>query len=204
MSPETPVTHPDFERLLAARDGGDAETAAHLAGCPACAAVVADAGALRAELLELPQFAPPADGWRKLQERLPAHPRTPRIPRWATLAAAALLLALTWRMVRHPATVSAPGPGITAAAEELPRLIARSRELESALAAQSEPTALSGADAELIFRYEDNLAAIDQRLAVLPAGDPAAAKLWRRRGDLLGGLIDARAPRQGSPELARL
>ena len=208
--------HPDDSELLAARDHDDPAIRAHLAQCAACAAAVREAETLRAELRALPGFIPPPAVRGRITARLAASRRRAAYWRWPALAAATLLLILTTRSLRRspalevPATAvagtrpPATGAGEFPSAADLPALISRSHALELALAAQPEPSALNGADAERIFRYEDGLTAIDQRLATLSAADPAAAKLWRKRADLLGGLIAARAPKRAAPALAQL
>lgn len=215
MNDSTRKDHPDFSELLAARDGDHAELQAHVAQCPACTTRFEEALALRGELRTLPELAPPTQGWTQLAAQLSAQKKRSAMWRWPALAAAALLLIITTRSWQRrsgldtagpaaAATTPRPGAGSGKAAADLPALMSRSHALELALAAQPEPSALNGADAEKIFRYEDGLTAIDQRLATLSTGDPAASKLWQKRTDLLGGLIAARAPRRGAPALVQL
>ena len=217
MNDSTVKDHPDFSELLAARDGDNAELQAHLAHCPACTALFEEALALRDELRALPELAPPAGGWTQIAAQLSAQKKRSAMWRWTALAAAALLLIITTLSLQRRSGGDKAGPALAAAtqhpgvgaipgktAADLPALISRSHALELALAAQPEPSALNGADAEKIFRYEDGLTVIDQRLATLSTGDPAAAKLWQKRTDLLGGLIAARAPRRGAPALVQL
>ena len=196
MYPETTTQHPDTERLLASRDQHDPEVAAHLAGCANCAKLFAEASALRVELRGMVLLDPPAQGWQQVRDRLPARAPASRLPRWAGLAAAALLAVVAYRTIKHPVTVSTPAKTPVAAKNEMASLIARSRALDAKLAAQPEPDSLSGREAERIFLYEDSLAVLDARLARLPQRDPSGAPLWRRRADLLSGLIAARQPRR--------
>ena len=217
MNDSTLKNHPVFSELLTARDGDHAELQAHLAQCPACATLFREAVALRDELRALPEITPPTEGWARVAAQLSGRKKRSAIWRWPALAAAALLLIITARTWQRRDGGESAGPALAAqkripgvgaatgnTAADLSGLISRSHALELALAAQPEPSALNGADAEKIFRYEDGLTAIDQRLAILSLGDPAAASLWQKRTDLLGGLIAARAPRRGAPALAQL
>jgi hypothetical protein len=115
------VSGHESERLCAYLDGelprGErSEVEAHLAACPACAALLADLTAVDAAATSLP--AEPPEGYfdafpSRVVARLGAASRAPapprRFPAWTWAAAAALLLAVVAPLtLRHPAPGTVP------------------------------------------------------------------------------------------------
>ena len=164
----------------------------HRAGCPACAALLADLDGLRAAAALLPPPAPSRDLWDAIAPRLDTpvvpvgqgHPAPRAAMPWRRLAAAAVLLVTasagaTWMVARREpagapaAPLMAVGHAPTVALDSLyGREIARLHQ-----AAQGSLGQLDSATAAVVRR---NLAIIDQAIResrVALAADPQSGFL---------------------------
>ena len=141
----------ESERLCAYLDGElppdeRGEVEAHLAACPACAALLADMTAVDTAATSLP--ADPPEGYfeafpsrvvARLGAASGASARTRRLPAWTWAAAAALLLAVV-----APLTLRTPAPGSaspSAPAPVAPRTALEDRDQKVARDALSTPAA---------------------------------------------------------------
>jgi len=194
--------HPDIGELLALQTGEAApETAAHVRGCPACAAELARLDAVRRSLAELPEERPSGDVWPAVRAAALAARQTRRLVRtgWAAAAAAAVFTAaVTVRGVVETLAESR-------AARETRTLVAQSQQLEEALHGyQGRERVMTGWEASTVSQLEDRLAMVDARLARGGEPSPDALSLWQERVDLLRALVDTRAGRDAQPTYAGL
>jgi anti-sigma factor RsiW len=196
--------HARIDQLLSLRDGApvSAEVRAHVDSCPECAASLARADALRARMRALPPAPEPVvDGWAAVRERVSAAREPRRAPsRIGPLAAAAsvgalaLFAALRWRESPPLPTIGSP-PTVTASSEELDDLRARSRALESALAALPDRPAVERAGTSVpIDSLEAQVQWLDHQLSVAGADGrgPEAQRLWRDRVEVMNSLVQLR------------
>ena len=95
--------------------------------------------------------------------------------------------------------VIGPAFGNTGIAEELAQAKQRSAQLESTLQDYDpENRVMSGQEAELTARLEDQIAQVDGRLAeldALAAREAQLVDLWRQRVDLMRRLVQVRVAR---------
>lgn len=139
-------------------------------------------------LRRLPEYAPPAGGWERLQRRR-SRPR-----RWAMTAggglalAASLLLAVgLWPQGRSPQT---PNPGAFPARNaQVAQLIRTSQQLERRLArVRPQVDVWDSVQEAQAQRLEKRLALLDLQLNY--ADSAAAERLWRDRVTLMNALVD--------------
>ena len=184
--------HCTMDDLLALKDGeGSVFARRHMEDCPVCRAELEALYQRVAQLKALPVLRPPRDRWSVLRQTIVAH-RTERRRRWTRygLATAAALLGVM---------VIGPAVGNTGIAEELAQTKQRSAQLESTLQDYDpESRVMSGREAELTARIEDQIAQLDGRLAELDARAAREAQLvdlWRQRVDLMQRLVQVRVAR---------
>jgi hypothetical protein len=194
--------HPDIGELLALRAGEAApDTAAHVRGCPACAAELERLDAVRRALAELPEERPSGDVWPAVRAAALAARQTRRLARagWATAAAAAVFTAaVTVRGIVETLAESR-------AARETRTLVAESQQLEEALHGfQAHDRVMTGWEASTVSQLEDRLAMIDARLARGGERPRDSLSLWQERVELLQALVEARAGRDDRPTYAGL
>lgn len=186
------MMHCTMDDLLALRDGeGSVWARRHAAECAVCRAELDAVYQRVAQLKALPTLRPPRDRWSVVREVIVAR-RTRHRRRWIGygLATAAALVGVM---------VIGPAVGNTGIAEELAQTKQRSAQLESTLQDfDPEHRVMSGREAELTARLQDQIALVDGRLAEL---EPRAAReaqlmdLWRQRVDLMQQLVQVRIAR---------
>ena len=178
------LTHRDGERL-------DPRRSSEIEADPELRSQLATLRQLKHDLNELPDVAPAADTWARIQERSAAKPSafariTGRYPlaMAATVALAAMLGIVVW----DPANLQSDDPAATPQVADLSSvaagstgnryaaLVNRSQQLESAL----------------LYRIAD----LDTQLNASPAGDSASLEareqLWEQRVRLLESLAQSR------------
>jgi hypothetical protein len=195
-----------IDELLSLRDGApvDARVRAHVDRCADCAATLAGTEAVRARLRALPQVQEPGvDGWTDLQSRL-ARPgeRRRRLQRAAPYAAAASVAALALFVTLRGSETAAPPeaesrPLIVLETESIDELRARSQALEAVLAALPERPAVERAATSVpIESLEAEVQWLDHQLSLAGAdagaADPATARLWRDRVEVMNSLAQLR------------
>lgn len=202
------MTHLTMEQLLALREPGlepgMADVREHLAGCAVCAAEVRALDQRVARLRALPGPRPAGDGFPAVRAAWVAERRARRTRSavWTGLAMAASL-ALGFAVQPILFRDQAPAPVMAAGDQELEQVMARSRELESALNAwDPDSRVLDGRTAGMAFRIEEQLGALDRRLEMLnmlslEGGSlrTEQLKLWRERVGLLDALMDVHLTR---------
>ncbi len=182
--------HPSLEDLLALRDGESAaETAAHVAGCPACSAEIERLKGVTASLRAIPAERPPRDNWPRVRDAFVARTRWRR---WTLVGGSALALAASLMLlVRLPGRDSRllRGPG----GDDVAALVSESQRLEGILS-EMDPRGrvLDMDEAGTVADLEDRIAFIDARLDG-PRGRRApeddVALLWRERVQLMKALV---------------
>ena len=196
--------HARLDELLSLRDcaPADAGVRAHVDACPQCAARLASAAALRGQLQALPP-APDVsgDGWADVQLRLAASRarahRMARIAPFATaasIAALGLFAALRWFEAPVQSSVT-PTPLIALDAGSLDVLRARSRALETVLAAMPERPAVERAETSVpIESLEAQVQWLDHQLSLVGVDTraPDAERLWRDRVEVMNSLVRLR------------
>lgn len=194
--------HPHIGELLALEAGEAApETAAHVRGCPVCAAELARLDAVRRSLAGLPEERPSGDVWPAVRAAALAARQTRRLARagWAAAAAAAVFTAaVTVRGIVETIEESR-------AARATNALVAQSQQLEQALQAyQARDRVMTGWEASTVSQLEDRLATLDSRLTRGADRSLDSLPLWQERVELLQALVDARSGRDGRPVYAGL
>lgn len=184
--------HCTMDDLLALRDGeGSVWARRHVEECAVCRVEREALYQRVAQLKALPTLRPPRDRWGAVREVIVAQ-RSRRRRRWTGygLATAAALVGVM---------VIGPALGNTGIAEELAQAKQRSAQLESTLQDYDpENRVMSGREAELTARLEDQIAQLDGRLAELDARAAREAQLvdlWRQRVDLMQQLVQVRIAR---------
>lgn len=184
--------HCTMDDLLALKDGeGSVFARRHMEDCAVCRAELEAVYQQVAQLKALPVLRPPRDRWSVVRQTIVAQ-RTERRRRWTGygLATAAALLGVM---------VIGPAAGNTGIAEELAQAKQRSALLESTLQDYDpENRVMSGREAELTARLEDQIAQVDGRLAELDtraAREAQLVDLWRQRVDLMQQLVQVRVAR---------
>lgn len=154
------------------------------------------AGALR----RLPELEPPADGWRRLEQRLGARRRRDVWAPTAAAAACALLVAVALLVRPQMPAPRLDGAGVAplrapaAPAAPASDWRMRSVELERLLDDLPEPRLARASTALTTALLEDRIALIDEQLTDA-AGDAASAdaeSLYRERVLLLDSLVRVR------------
>ena len=186
------MMHCTMEDLLALRDGeGSVWARRHREECAACRAELDAVYQRVAQLKALPALRPARDRWPAVRDVVLAE-RARRRRRWTGLAFAAAA-ALTGLMV------IAPTLGNKTNAEDLAQAKQQSAQLESTLQDYDpEGRVMSGREAEISARLEDQIALVDGRLIQLDDQSVQAAllvDLWRQRVDLMQQLVQVRATR---------
>ena len=184
--------HCTMDDLLALRDGeGSVWARRHREECAACRAELEAVYQRVAQLKALPALQPARDRWPAVRDVVLAE-RARRRRRWTGFAFAAAA-ALTGLMV------IAPTLGNKTNAEDLAQAKQQSAQLESTLQDYDpEGRVMSGREAEISARLEDQIALVDGRLIQLDDQSVQAAllvDLWRQRVDLMQQLVQVRATR---------
>jgi len=184
--------HCTMDDLLALRDGEASVWARrHVEECAACRAELDGLYQRVAQLKALPALRPPRDRWGVVRDTIVAQ-RTQRRRRWAGygLATAAAIVGLM---------VLGPMSGNIGIADELAQAKQQSAQLESTLQDYDpESRVMSGREAEITARLEDQIAQVDGRLADLDAQAAREAQLvdlWRQRVQLMEQLVQVRVTR---------
>ena len=185
------MMHCTMDDLLALRDTeGSVWARRHSEDCAACRAELEALYQRVAQLKALPTLRPPRDRWGAVRGAIVAQ-RTRRRRRWGYgLATAAALVGVM---------VIGPALGNTGIAEELAQAKQRSAQLETTLQ-DFDPAnrVMSGREAELTARLEDQIALLDGHLAELDtrvAREAQLVDLWRQRGELMQRLVQVRVSR---------
>jgi len=186
------MMHCTMDDLLALRDGEASVWARrHVEECAACRAELDGLYQRVAQLKALPALRPPRDRWGVVRDTIVAQ-RTQRRRRWAGygLATAAAIVGLM---------VLGPMSGNIGIADELAQAKQQSAQLESTLQDYDpESRVMSGREAEITARLEDQIAQVDGRLADLDAQAAREAQLvdlWRQRVQLMEQLVQVRVTR---------
>lgn len=186
------MMHCTMDDLLALRDG-DAPVWArrHVEECATCRSELDALYQRVAQLKALPALRPPRDRWGVVRESL-VRGHVQRRRRWTgfSLAMAAAVVGVM---------VIGPALGNRGSAEDLAQAKLQSARLESTLqAVDAETRVMSGREAELTARLEDQIAQLDGRLADLDARAAREAMLvdlWRQRVQLMQQLVEVRVAR---------
>ena len=186
------MMHCTMDDLVALRDGeGSVWARRHMEDCGACRNEMDALYQRVAQLKALPALQPPRDRWHLVRDAITAE-RTQRRRRWlrAGLALAATVTAL---MVVQP-MIERP-----AYAEKLADAKRQSAQLEDSLQLYDpEGRVMSGTEAELTARLEDQIALLDGQLAQVSdqaAREAQLVDLWRQRVDLMQQLVQVRVTR---------
>jgi predicted anti-sigma-YlaC factor YlaD len=186
------MMHCTMDDLLALSDGEASVWARrHVEECAACRAELDGLYQRVAQLKALPALRPPRDRWGVVRDTIVAQ-RTQRRRRWAGygLATAAAVVGLM---------VLGPMFGNIGIADELRQAKQQSARLESTLQDYDpESRVMSGREAEITARLEDQIAQVDGRLADLDAQAAREAQLvdlWRQRVQLMEQLVQVRVTR---------
>jgi predicted anti-sigma-YlaC factor YlaD len=178
-----------MDDLVAVRDGeGSVWARRHVKECGECRGEMDALYQRVAQLKALPALRPPRDRWHVVRDAITAE-RALRRRRW-TRAGLALAAALVGLMVVRPLLQN------PVKADELAQAKQRSAQLENTLQdADPEGRVMSGREAELTARLEDQIALLDGRLAQLSdrsAEEAQVVDLWRQRVDLMQQLVQVR------------
>lgn len=186
------MMHCTMDDLVAVRDGeGSVWARRHVEECATCRGEMDALFQRVAQLKALPALRPPRDRWTAVRDTIVAE-RTRRRRRWMR-AGMALAAALAGVMIVRPMT---QGPVL---ADELAQAKQHSAQLEDSLQLYDlDGRVMSGTQAELTARLEDQIAALDGQLA--QANEQAAREaqlvdLWRQRVDLMQQLVQVRVTR---------
>lgn len=186
------MMHCTMDDLVAVRDGeGSVWARRHVEECTTCRGEMDALYQRVAQLKALPALRPPRDRWQAVRDTVVAE-RTGRRRRW-TRAGLALAATLAGLMVVLP---KLHGPAI---ADELAQAKQYSAQLEDSLELYDlDGRVMSGTQADITARLEDQIAALDGRLAQLNEGAAREAQLvdlWRQRVDLMQQLVQVRVTR---------
>ena len=186
------MMHCTMDDLVAVRDGeGSVWARRHVEECATCRGEMDALYQRVAQLKALPALRPPRDRWTTVRDTIVAE-RTRRRRRWMR-AGLALAAALAGVMVVGP-MIGRPGY-----AEKLADAKRQSAELEDSLQLYDlDGRVMSGTQAELTARLEDQIAALDGRLAQVneqAAREAQLVDLWRQRVDLMQQLVQVRVTR---------
>lgn len=186
------MMHCTMDDLVAVRDGeGSVWARRHVEECATCRGEMDALYQRVAQLKALPALRPPRDRWTAVRDTIVAE-RTRRHRRWMR-AGLALAAALAGVMVVGP-MIGRPGY-----AEKLADAKRQSAQLEDSLQLYDlDGRVMSGTQAELTARLEDQIAALDGRLAQVneqAAREAQLVDLWRQRVDLMQQLVQVRVTR---------
>lgn len=186
------MMHCTMDDLVAVRDGeGSVWARRHVEECATCRGEMDALYQRVAQLKALPALRPPRDRWAAVRDTIVVE-RTQRRRRWMR-AGLALAAALAGVMVVGP-TIGRPGY-----AEKLADAKRQSAQLEDSLQLYDlDGRVMSGTQAELTARLEDQIAALDGRLAQVneqAAREAQLVDLWRQRVDLMQQLVQVRVTR---------
>ena len=186
------MMHCTMDDLVAVRDGeGSVWARRHVEECATCRGEMDALYQRVAQLKALPALRPPRDRWTTVRDTIVAE-RTRRRRRWMR-AGLALAAALAGVMVVGP-MIGRPGY-----AEKLADAKRQSAQLEDSLQLYDlDGRVMSGTQAELTARLEDQIAALDGRLAQVneqAAREAQLVDLWRQRVDLMQQLVQVRVTR---------
>jgi hypothetical protein len=186
------MMHCTMDDLVAVRDGeGSVWARRHVEECATCRGEVDALYQRVAQLKALPALRPPRDRWEAVREPIVAE-RMGRRRRWMR-AGLALAAALAGVMVVGP-MIGRPGY-----AEKLADAMRQSAQLEDSLQMYDiDGRVMSGTQAELTARLEDQIAALDGQLAQVnerTAREAQLVDLWRQRVDLMQQLVQVRVTR---------
>jgi hypothetical protein len=189
------MMHCTMDDLVALRDGeGTARARAHLETCGDCRAELDALYQRVAQLKALPALRPPRDRWDAVRAELVAaqHRRRRVWGGWSLAAAATVAGLIVFRpWIREGNTLYA----------ELSRAQQQSATLESTLQEYGpDGRVVSGSAATLAAQLEDEIAAIDGRLAQIDPGverdpEPQLVDLWKQRVNLMSQLYQVRVSR---------
>ena len=200
--------HARIDHLLSLRDGEPVAAAvqAHVGSCDECAETTASLDKVRRRLGSLPLVDAPADGWRRVRERIEAiqHP-APRRRSGGLVAIAvscAMLGVLAGVLLRE---TGSEAPALSAASEQVtlpPTLDAieelrdRSRVLEEILAAlPARPAVERAGTAVPIETLQDQIQWVDHQLSLTAAAQTSPdlrERLWRERVEIMNTLVQLR------------
>jgi hypothetical protein len=186
------MMHCTMDDLVAVRDGeGSVWARRHVEECGTCRGEMDALYQRVAQLKALPALRPPRDRWASVRDTIVAE-RTRRRRRWMR-AGMALAAAIAGVMIVRPMT---QGPVL---ADELAQAKQHSAQLEDSLQLYDiDGRVMSGTQAELTARLEDQIAALDGQLAQAneqAARDAQLVDLWRQRVDLMQQLVQVRVTR---------
>ena len=186
------MMHCTMDDLVAVRDGeGSVWARRHVEECATCRGEMDALYQRVAQLKALPALRPPRDRWTAVRDTIVAE-RTRRRRLWMR-AGLALAAALAGVMVVGP-MIGRPGY-----AEKLADAKRQSAQLEDSLQLYNlDGRVMSGTQAELTARLEDQIAALDGRLAQVneqAAREAQLVDLWRQRVDLMQQLVQVRVTR---------
>jgi hypothetical protein len=186
------MMHCTMDDLVAVRDGeGSVWARRHVEECATCRGEMDALYQRVAQLKALPVLRPPRDRWAAVRDTIVVE-RTRRRRRWMR-AGLALAAALAGVMVVGP-MIGRPGY-----AEKLADAKRQSAELEDSLQLYDlDGRVMSGTQAELTARLEDQIAALDGQLAQVneqAARQAQLVDLWRQRVDLMQQLVQVRVTR---------
>jgi len=186
------MMHCTMDDLLALRAGEASVWARrHLEECTTCRAELDLVYQRAAQLKALPSLRPPRDRWPAVRAALQAE-RHHRRTRWTGfgLAAAAALAGVM--LIR-------PILGGQAMAKEIATAKRQSAQLESTLQSYApEGRVVSGEEAEVAARLEDQISQVDVQLTdldVKATPGPRVVVLWRQRVNLMQQLVQVRVVR---------
>ena len=192
--------HARLEELISLRDRQpvDAATVSHVASCAPCAAEIRRLTALRADMTQLPDFAPP-DLWPLIETRLGAAAQSAPRRRWMQLSAAGSIVALVLALAASLPQVRVANPVLSEGASAqvpLETLVARSQRLEATLRQLPQRPAVEvAANSVAIDALQSRIQRLDMELASDAAmeSDPdRAQELWSQRVSLLNSLFGVR------------
>ncbi len=183
--------HCTMDDLVAVRDGeGSVSARRHVEECGECRGEMEALYQRVAQLKALPALRPARDRWHVVRDAITAERARRR--RW-TRAGLALAAALVGLMVVRPLLQS------PLLADELAQAKLESAQLENTLQdADPEGRVVSGREAELTARLEDQIALLDGRLGQLSERaleQGQVVDLWRQRVDLMQQLVQVRVTR---------
>lgn len=189
------MRHCTMDDLVALRDGeGSVWARGHLETCAACRAELDALYQRVAQLKALPALRPPRDRWEVVRAEITAaqHRRRRRWGGWSLAAAATVAGLIVFRpWIRSGNTLYA----------ELSQAKQQSATLETTLQEYGpDGRVVSGGAATVAAQLEDEIAAIDGRLALLDASaerDPERqlVDLWKQRVNLMSQLYQVRVSR---------
>ena len=194
------MTHLSLDQLVALRDAasepGSAESQAHVAACPRCAAELDRLHQRVARLRALPALRAPRDRFALVAERVRHDRRQLHIRRagiGALALAASLLLVVVGRDLMSPTVASA--------SDQLTAVMAESATLEQALRQlRADQRVTDAYTTRAAASLEDRIADLDRRLEAAQARGARAADanlvaLWRERVGLMDALVDVHMTR---------